>query len=113
VDGAANRIEILSDQPFDVCPGFRDAAENLTAAGFRFDIVNLHLRLTFSVLRLLMKVESTLTVIVGTAAGGLIAARSVSAAPTFRVWRRKVLGSMPTSTGNTAPADQRSPGTSS
>jgi hypothetical protein len=46
-----------------------------------------------------MKVESTLTVIAGAAAGGLIAARSASAAPAFRVWRRKVLGSMPASTG--------------
>src|SRR6202041_2729992 len=36
VVGAANRIEVLSDQPFDVCPGFRDGTENLTAAGFRF-----------------------------------------------------------------------------
>ena len=33
-------------------------------------------------------------VIAGAAAGGLIAARSASAAPAFRVWRRKVLGSI-------------------
>ena len=47
-----------------------------------------------------MKVESTVTVIAGATAGGLIAARSASAAPAFRVWRRKVLGSIPASTGN-------------
>ena len=40
IAGAANRIEVLSDQPFDVCPGLRDAAENLTAAGFRFGIAS-------------------------------------------------------------------------
>jgi hypothetical protein len=50
VAGAANRIEVVSDQPFDVCPGLRDAAENLTAASFRCDIVNPHLKSTFSVL---------------------------------------------------------------
>ena len=50
VAGTANRIEVLSDQPFDVCPGFRDAAENLTAAGFRFDIANPYLKPAFSVL---------------------------------------------------------------
>ena len=48
--GVANRIEVLSDQPFDVCRGLRDAAENLTAAGVRFDIANRHLKPTFSVL---------------------------------------------------------------
>ena len=42
VAGAANRLEVLSDQPFDVCPGLRDGAENLTTAGFRFDIANPH-----------------------------------------------------------------------
>jgi hypothetical protein len=50
VAGAANRIEVLSDQRFDVCPGFRDAAENLTATGFRFDIANPYLKPAFSVL---------------------------------------------------------------
>jgi hypothetical protein len=33
--------------------------------------------------------------VAGAAAGDLIAARSASAAPAFKVWRRKVLGSMP------------------
>ena len=48
---------------FDVCPGFRDAAENLTALRFRFDIANPHLKPTFSVLRgSWTKVESTVTV---------------------------------------------------
>ena len=41
-----------------------------------------------------------MTVIAGAAAGGLIAARSASAAPAFRVWRRNVSGSVPASTGN-------------
>jgi len=50
VAGAANRIEVLSDQPFDVCPGLRDAAEHPTAAGFRFDIAGPNLKPTFSVL---------------------------------------------------------------
>ncbi len=50
VAGAANRIEFLPYQPFDVCPGYRDAAENLTAPRFRFDIANPHLKPTFSVL---------------------------------------------------------------
>jgi hypothetical protein len=50
VAGAANRIEVLSDQPFNVCPSLRDGAENPTAAGFRFDIANPHLKPTFSVL---------------------------------------------------------------
>ena len=77
--------------PVGVCPGFRDAAENLTAAGFRFDIANPHLKTTFSNLALRRRVESTETVIAGAAAGGLIAAWSASAAPAFRVCRRKVL----------------------
>jgi hypothetical protein len=47
---STNRVEVLSDQPFDVRPDFRDAAENLTAAGFRFDIANPHLEMTFLVL---------------------------------------------------------------
>jgi hypothetical protein len=50
VAGAANRIEALSDQPFDVCPSLRDTAKNLAAAGFRFDIANPHLKPMFSVL---------------------------------------------------------------
>jgi hypothetical protein len=33
-----------------ICASFGDAAENLTAAGFRFDIPNPHLEVTFSVL---------------------------------------------------------------
>ncbi len=37
-------------KPFDVCHGLRDTAENLAAAGFRFDIANPHLKPTFSVL---------------------------------------------------------------
>jgi hypothetical protein len=97
---STNRVEVLSDQPFNVRPGFRDGAENLTTAGFRFDIANPHLELTFAGLAGLMKVESTVTVIAAPAAAGLIAARSVSAAPTFRVWRRNVSGSGPASTGN-------------
>ena len=51
--------------------------------------------------RLLMKVGSTVTVIAGFTAGddrGFFGQRS--AAPAFRVWRRKVLGSIPASTGN-------------
>ena len=48
--GAANRIEVLPYQLFDVCPGLRDAAENLTAPRFRFDIANPRLKPTFSVL---------------------------------------------------------------
>jgi hypothetical protein len=47
---SANCIEVLPDQPFDVCPGFRDAAENLTATSLRFDIANPHLEVTFVVL---------------------------------------------------------------
>ena len=35
---STNRIEVFPDQPFDVRPGLRDAAENLTAARLRFDI---------------------------------------------------------------------------
>src|ERR1700722_4052863 len=46
---STNRIEVLSDQPFEVCAGLRDGTENLPAAGFRFDIANPHLELTCSV----------------------------------------------------------------
>src|SRR5882757_2719283 len=37
---STNRIEVLPDQPFDVCLGFRDAAENLTTTSLCFDIAN-------------------------------------------------------------------------
>jgi hypothetical protein len=100
VAGTANRIKVLSDQPFDVCPGLRDAAENLTAASFRFDIANPYIKATFSVLAAPYE-------------GGIRSDRdrrrrcrgpdrgTVSKrAPAFRVWRRKVLESMPASTGN-------------
>jgi hypothetical protein len=100
VTGAANRVEVLSDQPFDVCPGLRDSAENLTAAGFRFDIANPHFKPTFSVLAAPYEGGSHGDRDRRRAAGGLIAAQSASAAPAFRVWRRNVVGSLPVSTGN-------------
>ena len=45
-----NRIEMPPDQPFDVRPGFRNAAENLTATARRFNIANPHLEMTLVVL---------------------------------------------------------------
>jgi hypothetical protein len=47
---SANRVEVVSDQPFDVRPDFRDAVENLTATGRRFDIAYPHLEMTLVVL---------------------------------------------------------------
>ena len=41
--GSANGIEVPPDQPFNVCPGFRDGAKNLTASRPCFDIAHPHL----------------------------------------------------------------------
>ena len=41
-----------------------------------------------------------MTVIAGEAVSGLIAARSATASPILRVWRRNVSGSVPASIGN-------------
>ena len=114
VAAAANRVEVPSDQPFDVRVASCDGAENLTAAGFRFDIANPHLKPTFSVLAAPYE-------------GGIHDERDrrryrfpagsrhgpASAAPAFRVWRRRVLGRCRRRPETCAPADRRSPGRSS
>jgi hypothetical protein len=97
---STNRIEVFPDQPFDVRSGFRDAAENLTAASLRFDIANPHLEVMFFILA-------------APDEGGIHGDRDRwcrrrrpdrgtvgGAAPAFRVRRRKVLGSIPASTGS-------------
>jgi hypothetical protein len=47
---ATNRVEVLPDQPLKVCPGFRDRAKDLTTTGFRFNIADPHLDVTFAIL---------------------------------------------------------------
>ena len=47
---SADGVEAPADQYLDVRIGFRDRTENLPCTGFRFDIANPHLQVTFSVL---------------------------------------------------------------
>jgi hypothetical protein len=100
VAGTANRIEVLSDQPSMSVPAFATLPKTLRPPAFVSTLPTRTSNGRSPSSRLPMKVESTVTVIAGAAAGGLIAAPSASAAPAFRVCRRKILWSMPALTGN-------------
>ena len=98
--GSPGGVEVPADQHFDVRVGSGDGSENLAATRLRFDIADLHLQMPLPVLQLRMKVESKVTPIADATVSGLIVAQPVSASPTLKVWRRKVSGFLPASTGN-------------